>query len=215
MSEYTIDGAAVPHERFIARALDPARSCVVEACAGSGKTWLLVGRILRAQLAGAAPGQILAITFTRRAAQEMQGRLLADLGTLACGTDDEALAMLRLRGLSPDEAARALPAARGLHERVTVAENPVAIETFHGWFGRLLRAAPLETGLGVYEQTLVERIEPWMEEAWADFCALLLRPESADRLRDYEELVRWTGDAAAETLLRNFVRHRADWWSFR
>ncbi len=215
MSEYTIDGAAVPHERFIARALDPARSCVVEACAGSGKTWLLVGRILRALLAGAAPGQILAITFTRRAAQEMQGRLLADLGTLACGTDDEALAMLRLRGLSPDEAARALPAARGLHERVTVAENPVAIETFHGWFGRLLRAAPLETGLGVYEQTLVERIEPWMEEAWADFCALLLRPDSADRLRDYEELVRWTGDAAAETLLRNFVRHRADWWSFR
>ncbi len=215
MSEYTIDGAAVSHEAFIARALDPARSCVVEACAGSGKTWLLVGRILRALLAGAAPGEILAITFTRRAAQEMRERLLTDLGTLACGTDDEALAMLRLRGLSPEEAACALPAARGLYERVTVAENPIAIETFHGWFGRLLRAAPLGTGSGVYEQTLVERVEPWMDQAWADFCASLRRPESADRLRDYEELVRWTGDTAAETLLRNFVRHRVDWWCFR
>ena len=47
----------------LARALDPERSCAVEACAGSGKTWLLVSRILRLLLAGAAPGSILALTY--------------------------------------------------------------------------------------------------------------------------------------------------------
>ena len=36
-----------PTTAFNASALDPARSIVVEACAGSGKTWLLVSRILR------------------------------------------------------------------------------------------------------------------------------------------------------------------------
>lgn len=54
-------------------ALDPRRSVVVEACAGSGKTWLLVSRIVRLLLDGAPPSTILAITFTRKAAQEMRG----------------------------------------------------------------------------------------------------------------------------------------------
>ena len=47
-------------------ALDPQHSVVVEACAGSGKTWLLVSRIVRLLLDGAQPSQILAITFTRK-----------------------------------------------------------------------------------------------------------------------------------------------------
>ena len=57
------------------QALDTTRSAVVSACAGSGKTWLLVSRIVRLLLAGVAPSQILAITFTRKAAQEMAVRL--------------------------------------------------------------------------------------------------------------------------------------------
>jgi len=56
-------------------ALDQNNSVVVEACAGSGKTWLLVSRIVRLLLAGVQPSEILAITFTRKAAQEMQERL--------------------------------------------------------------------------------------------------------------------------------------------
>ena len=48
---YSRNELPVSHAEFIACALHPSHSVTVEACAGSGKTWLLVGRLLRLLLA--------------------------------------------------------------------------------------------------------------------------------------------------------------------
>ena len=45
---YAAGGAPCTREAFYAIACDPQRNVVVQACAGAGKTWMLVSRILRA-----------------------------------------------------------------------------------------------------------------------------------------------------------------------
>ena len=213
MSDYLADGLPVSPEEFTRRACDPHASAVVEACAGSGKTWLLVGRIVRALLDGVAPGSILAVTFTRRAAQEMRARLMDDLHHLAIADDAAIVDSLCQRGMTAAQAQAAIDPARALYERVATASVPLAIETFHGWFWQLVRGAPLGAGVP-YAPVLLEAADRWRADAWLHFTAELVRADRAAQRAAWEWLLDDIGEDGARRLLMQFLNRRAEWWSF-
>ena len=198
---------------LVQRALDPAASAVIEACAGSGKTWMLVSRIVHLLLADAAPSQILAVTFTRKAAQEMATRLHEWLFVLAARPDQEVREFLREHGVAEGEIETLLPKARRLYERVLTAQPPITITTFHSWFLQILRSAPLDAG-ALGDVNLVEQTSSLVDEAWQLFATGVQRQPDSAAGRALDFLFRGFGLDSTRRLLLRFLHRRADWWAY-
>jgi ATP-dependent helicase/nuclease subunit A len=193
---YHADDRPLTRAAFYALACDPQRSVVVEACAGAGKTWMLVSRILRALLEGAQPHEILAITFTRKAAGEMRERLNEWLREFALPHTPDAARIDALvqRGVPAAQARQLAPELATLHERVLRGGRPVEIRTFHAWFSQLLRAAPLELldELGLHsDMELIEDLDDHREPVFRRFHAALLREPAL--LADHAALIAQRG----------------------
>ncbi len=83
---------------------DPTHSVWVAASAGSGKTHVLVDRLLRLLLAGSEPARLMCVTFTKAAAAEMAERLHRELSAWAKMEDAPLTIELEARlDKTPDE----------------------------------------------------------------------------------------------------------------
>ena len=126
-----------------ARALDPARSFLVQAPAGSGKTELLTDRILALLATVERPEEIVAITFTRKAASEMHARVLSKLRDALAPPPDSA------HGRRSWELARAA-LARDDEKGWKLLRHParLAIRTIDSFCAGLVRGMPWLSELG-------------------------------------------------------------------
>ncbi|HWZ47692.1 MAG TPA: UvrD-helicase domain-containing protein, partial [Herbaspirillum sp.] len=209
---YEIDSRPVAAQAFTNAACDPYRSVVVEACAGSGKTWLLVARMLRLLLAGAQASELLAITFTRKAAQEMRERLMSLLEELALGSEAQVAALLRERGVPAADLPQAIPAARGLYRQILGGEQRLSIDTFHSWFARLLQIAPLASGVP-HGYALTEKTGELMADAYRQFMQAASESGQGEVRQALLTLYDIVGDSNAAKLLEAFIDKRAEWWA--
>lgn len=155
-------------------ALNPAHSFIVQAPAGSGKTGLLTQRYLKLLSGVAVPEEIVALTFTKKAAGEMRERILEALHT--CRTTERPQA--GHEALLWDLADAVLK--RDHRFGWNVEENPARLQvlTIDSLCSRLGHALPILSGFGASPQP-VEDASVYYQEAARRTLEHLNRPDSA------------------------------------
>jgi len=125
-------------------ALDPARSFIVQAPAGSGKTELLIQRCLALLDTVQAPEEVVAITFTRKAAGEMRTRIMQALHRAA----EEETPRAEHERTTLELAGRVLARSRSLGWELEWSPARLRIQTIDSLCSGLVSRMPLLSRLG-------------------------------------------------------------------
>jgi ATP-dependent helicase/nuclease subunit A len=176
------------------RALNPQESFHLEAPAGSGKTSVLLARFLALLSRVETPEELLAVTFTRKAAGELRTRVM------------ELLWPKKEPGTSPWDQRLSQLAAEvlrhfdrpGVAIQEILAPERLPVTTFHGFCAQLLRLAPEDAGVPLDFRLL--------EENEASRLQLDVLEELRRRLNG-----RPAHDPVRQALVRRLVRLNNDW----
>ncbi|MEH6951986.1 double-strand break repair helicase AddA [Nitrobacter sp. NHB1] len=183
------------------RASDPATSVFVSANAGSGKTHVLVQRVIRLLLNDVDPARILCITFTKAAAANMSERVFSTLGHWVTLDDDALNAALRDTGIAqPDAGSR--QQARKLFAAALETPGGLKVQTIHALCTRLLQQFPFEARVPARFTVLDERDQTEMMER-ASLGVMLQASQNPDSPAG--RALQYAMGAAADMTLRDVV----------
>ena len=188
------------------QALDPRQSFIVQAPAGSGKTGLLSQRYLKLLSCVERPESIIAITFTRKAAGEMQERILRALQQARDGTEpaadyEKVTWRLAQAALQQDQA-----------QGWSLLDNPgrLRIQTFDAFCGKLAAQMPLLSSFGSVPAVVEDARQLYVQAAEA----MLQQLESHDdRARHIAVLLRHLDNRLDKLreLLADMLARRDQW----
>jgi ATP-dependent exoDNAse (exonuclease V) beta subunit len=200
------DTVPIPDLAAREQALAPTRSFIVQAPAGSGKTELLIQRYLGLLATVNEPEEIIAITFTRKAAAEMRERVVRAFADVAAGRSPESEHERRTQELA--RAALARDGARGWR----IADSParLRIQTIDSLCAALTRQMPMLSKFGSQPESIEDAGALYAEAARATVELI----EAKDPAADYIErlLVHLDNNVArVEELLIEMLRRRDHW----
>ena len=202
----------LPDQHARDSALDIGHSFIVQAPAGSGKTELLTMRFLKLLAMSSQPEEVLAITFTKKAASEMRDRIIRILNW--CRSFDFSDSQL-----SAIEAAR-LRIGRSVLERdssqnwrLLQSPNRLRVQTIDSFCLYLAKQLPTLSQIGG-NPNVTEDIDICCKEA---VNATLAQLESDTQLAHYVETVLTHLDndlASVETQLLQMLKQRDQWSNY-
>ncbi|HEX7441952.1 MAG TPA: UvrD-helicase domain-containing protein [Caldimonas sp.] len=200
------DAVPIPDLRAREQALAPSRSFIVQAPAGSGKTELLIQRYLGLLATVNEPEEVVAITFTRKAAAEMRERVLEALAQVVAGKAPGSDHERRTHALA--RAAIGRDGARGW--RITDSPARLRIQTIDSLCAALTRQMPMLSKFGSQPESVEDAGALYAEAARATVELI----EAKDPAADYVERLLAHLDnnvERVEDLLIEMLRRRDHW----
>ncbi|KAF8818291.1 UvrD-helicase domain-containing protein [Rickettsia endosymbiont of Cardiosporidium cionae] len=142
-------------------ATDPEKNVWVNASAGTGKTKILIDRVLRILLKYNNFNKILCITFTNNAVNEIRNRINRKLHAW-CNIEEEKLRLKILNDLGYDPSNLEIDNAKNLYNQYLNPNNSLKICTIHSFCQQILRQFPIEASIapnfGIIDQKEVKQI---------------------------------------------------------
>lgn len=192
----------LPDQQARNLALDPTQSFIVQAPAGSGKTTLLTNRFLTLLSLVKNPEEILAITFTRKAASEMRNRIIEAIETCSQHEDPQ---------IETNDLARKVLEQDKKHNW-NLLENPnrLRIQTIDAFCTALTKQTPILSGFGVSPK-ITENPDTLYEQATSN---LLQHLHDSNKIAaDIEVLLLHLDNRLdqVKNLLVNMLKKRDQW----
>ncbi|MBX3664369.1 MAG: UvrD-helicase domain-containing protein [Burkholderiales bacterium] len=198
--------ARIPDLAQRREALDPRRSFIVQAPAGSGKTELLIQRYLGLLSTVDHAEEIIAVTFTRKAAGEMRERVLQALNDAQSGREPAS----PHEALTLELAGAALRRDRALGWQLSENPSRLRIQTIDALCAGLTRQMPLLSRFGAQPESVEDASLLYREAARA---TLALVDEEATVAGDVERLLSHLDNdvSRVEGLLADMLARRDQW----
>ena len=191
--------------------LSPQASGIVYASAGTGKTWLLISRVLRLLLDDICPSSILAITFTNKAADEMRDRVAERVLEWNTQTPDKLEASLKEIGI--EDVQEYSERAQHLYERLLHSTEQLQITTFHAFCQKLISLCPLQSKVPLDFQ-IAENAAEWQEKA-IDILFTTTTLDDKEIAEALDVLYAETRSVnSVRAILRGFLIRQNDWLNY-
>ncbi len=201
-------------------ASDPETSAFVSANAGTGKTYILVTRVLRLLMRGNQPHKILCLTFTKAAAAEMSNRLFDTLAKWVTMPESELTdkannnSLAKVLDRQPDKAEIEL--ARRLFAKAIETPGGMKVQTIHGFCEKLLQRFPLEANVPANFKVLDETVSSdILNHAIADVLTYALKHKDSAEKAALDEVITYSTDDQFESFILAALRKRTIWGGFK
>lgn len=194
-----------------ARASNPRASAWVSANAGSGKTHVLVNRVIRLMLTGTPPERILCLTYTKAAAAEMSNRLYQRLAEWIPLDDDRLIEKIHQNTGHTRFGKDELAEPRKLFARALETPGGLKIQTIHAFCEQLLHRFPIEAGITSDFKVMEDReADDLLAKVRHDFFVSVERSGDSTIRQSLADVIKYSGGQKEFDVLLSLLLSRRD-----